>query len=426
MKNNVFRELRVMSCLALSCLAIVTVALAGCGGSDAPQFQLNMVAIADAQVPAAQQQELANVLEAMYGTPDEPFVLGDSHLDIKLVRVAAGPVRSDQFGRETGLYRRHCGHCHGTTGDGQGPTAMLLNPYPRDYRQGKFKFKSTERAAKPTEYDLERIVREGVPGTAMPSFELLPDTQIKALVEYVKYLSMRGQTEIDVINAISALGEDEQLDTSRAVLVDEILVPLAESWTTASEKIVQPDKPTAEPNSEEKLASIAKGRELFYGTAANCVKCHGPSALGDGQTNDYDDWTKPLVEMAQRLKDQQKSLNENPDIPAAERNQQEAQIAFAHEVLTNDALPPKNAIPRNLRQGVYRGGRRPVDIYRRISAGINGVPMPGVGPATPGAQGTLKPEEIWNLVDYVMSLPYEPASRPPRQDQLRFSQTQQY
>ena len=44
--------------------------------------------------------------------------------------------------------------------------------------------------------------------------------------------------------------------------------------------------------------------------------------------------------------------------------------------------------------------------------------MPGVGPATPGRQGTLTPDEIWNLVDYVLSLPYEPISKPPRQQQL--------
>ena len=119
--------------------------LAGCGKTDPPQFRLNMVAIARQQLPREQQQEVANILEAMYGTPDEPFVLADTRLDIKKIRMAAGPVQSDQFGNETGLYRRHCGHCHGTTGDGLGPTALLLNPYPRDYRQGKFKFKSTER-----------------------------------------------------------------------------------------------------------------------------------------------------------------------------------------------------------------------------------------------------------------------------------------
>ena len=70
-----------------------------------------------------------------------------------------------------------------------GPTALFLKPYPRDYRQGKFKFKSTERGAKPTDADLQRILRQGIAGTAMPSFDLLPSDQIEALVEYVKSLS---------------------------------------------------------------------------------------------------------------------------------------------------------------------------------------------------------------------------------------------
>jgi len=62
--------------------------------------------------------------------------------------------------------------------------------------------------------------------------------------------------------------------------------------------------------------------------------------------------------------------------------------------------------------GVYRGGRRPLDLFRRVDQGIPGTPMPAGGPASPGAEGTLSEEEIWHLVDYVRSLPYEPASRP--------------
>src|SRR5262249_34528471 len=147
-------------------------------------------------------------------------------------------------------------HCHGTTGDGLGPTAFILNPYPRDYRQGKFKFKSTERASKPTEYDLEMLLRNGVPGTAMPSFDLLPEPQIKALVEYVKYLSLRGQTEIGIIAAMADLSEGASLEVTRGVLVDEIMKPIVESWTTASESIVQPE---ARPD-VELAESINKGR----------------------------------------------------------------------------------------------------------------------------------------------------------------------
>ena len=38
---------------------------------------------------------------------------------------------------------------------------------------------------------------------------------------------------------------------------------------------------------------MTAGRELFYGaTKGNCVKCHGPTGLGDGQQDDFDDWSK--------------------------------------------------------------------------------------------------------------------------------------
>ena len=61
---------------------------------------------------------------------------------------------------------------------------------------------------------------------------------------------------------------------------------------------------------------------------------------------------------------------------------------------------------------MFRGGRRPLDLYRRIHQGIAGTPMPAGGPAAPGAQGTLTEQEMWQIVDYVRSLPFEPASIP--------------
>ena len=70
-------------------------------------------------------------------------------------------------------------------------------------------------------------------------------------------------------------------------------------------------------------------------------------------------------------------------------------------MIESHTLPARNIEPRNLRLGVYRGGRRPIDIYYRVFAGINGAPMPGTaGPAVTN-------EEMWNIVDYVLSLPYE-------------------
>ncbi len=407
MNWNVVNPVRVWP---LAMLAL----LAGCGRTAPPQFHLDMVAIAEKQIPADQTQEIANILDAMFGTPDNPFVLPETGLDPALVKMAAGPTQSDQFGRETGLYRRHCAHCHGTTGDGLGPTAMLLNPYPRDYRQGKFKFKSTERAAKPTQHDLEFIVREGVQGTAMPAFGLLPETQIKSLVEYVKYLSLRGQTEIRLSDAMLDLSEGEKFPATREMLVDEILTPLAESWSTAPDSIIPTDGENAKPD-VELAQSIASGKDLFYSAKANCAKCHGWSALGDGQTNDYDDWSKAVVEAQNSLAGDIATLDSSDEMSSEDRAALARHVDQLSSALATDSLPPRNAIPRNLRQGIYRGGRAPYDLYRRIYAGINGAPMPAVGPPTPGAQGTLTSDEIWNLVDYVLSLPYEPISQPPRQ-----------
>ena len=77
-----------------------------------------------------------------------------------------------------------------------GPTTAFLNPYPRDYRRGIFKFKGTVREDRPTTEDLLRTLTDGLQGSAMPSFKLLPQVDREALVEYVKYLSMRGEVEI--------------------------------------------------------------------------------------------------------------------------------------------------------------------------------------------------------------------------------------
>jgi len=55
------------------------------------------------------------------------------------------------------VYMKNCMHCHGVSGDGNGPTAQYLNPLPRDYRSGLFKFTSTLGPEKPTRDDLSRM-----------------------------------------------------------------------------------------------------------------------------------------------------------------------------------------------------------------------------------------------------------------------------
>ena len=182
---------------------IAALPLVGCSESEPPPFRLNMTNVVAKQIAPEHQQAIANILGAMYGTPDVPAAPPETGLDIKKLRMAAGPVWSDEQGGKHGLYRRHCVHCHGISGDGRGPTAEILNPYPRDYRPGVFKFKSTYTSAEPTDADLHRVIYDGIPGTAMPSFALLPPDEVAALVEYVKYLSIRGQTETALENYVA-------------------------------------------------------------------------------------------------------------------------------------------------------------------------------------------------------------------------------
>lgn len=418
--------------------AIVILAAAGCEQAPEPQFHANMLRMVVNETSDSYQQEVADVLAAMFGTPDEPYAFPESGLDQNLLKLAAGAAYSDAEGVGYGLYRRHCVHCHGITGDGQGPTARFLNPYPRDYRQGVFKFKSTYNPARPTDEDLLRVLNNGVPGTSMPSFSLLSETELEALVEYVKYLSMRGEMEQKLIQYVyDELGEEEiegedgeitierlPLDPSLAPeqgeIIKELLAEVITPWQEAAEQVIVPveeEIPADERSPEEIAESIAKGRELFAGTRANCFTCHGPTGLGDGQTTDFDNWSKEqktfLDDTAQLAESIAKSENaEDVNDEELARIDRDRELLAERQQVAETFYPIRNAIPRNLRKGIYRGGRRRIDIFARIHAGIAGTPMPGAGAASPGGQGTLTEEEIWNLVDYVLSLPYEPASGP--------------
>jgi mono/diheme cytochrome c family protein len=382
----------------------------GCGAPEA-QFHLDRVYLhknlaapensEEASALRAQLQNLTDVIEGLFGTPDAPHVpqLADAEvsevLDEGLIRMAAGPVGRDAAGTPRGLYREHCAHCHGVNGDGAGPTAAFLNPYPRDFRMGKFKFKSTPLGSKPTHDDLRKTLIDGIPDTAMPSFRLLADDEIDALVNYVRYLAARGETERKLVDLLASLDAgdlivDPQLRDQNDTQFQEQLNFVREEvgtvigqWAAAESAVTEIPPPPEDWLAKE---SVDHGRQLFFGTVANCIKCHGNLALGDGETGDFDDWTKEIDE-------------KNPGQKAPEY------VALGIE--EPRLLSPRAIRPRNLRSGVYRGGRRPADLFLRVKNGIEGTPMP----AAPSSG--LTPEDIWSIVAYVRSLPHEPISRPP-------------
>ena len=364
------------------------------------------------RMSGSQLSEIDELLAASFGTPDDPIVPdveGADLLDVDLLKMAAGPVSSAEDGSPRGLYREHCAHCHGITGDGNGPTAAFLNPYPRDYRPGKFKFKSTPVGSKPTHSDLKKIVLDGIPGTAMPSFKLLTDVEVEALVHYVKYLAIRGEVERGLLRksvneldfeqdpnarlvslvAENATPEQKTVQNDQLAAIKDEIAGVVGKWSSADEAVVAIGARRS-MTAEELVASQRRGRELFYGTVANCVKCHGDSSLGDGQLTDYDDWAGEFI--------------------GKEANQQQ----LIREFVAVGLPEPRNIRPRNLRQGVYRGGMRPIDLFWRIRNGIEGSPMPAstMKPEGDAAAKGLTVDDIWDIVNYVQSLPFEPISNP--------------
>ena len=391
---------RSSSLAALSKLALVAaIVFSATGCTEPPEFRLNTVhklalehehldgePISDAQI-----KQVGTVVTALFGTPQEPYFpkAGEGLVSIENLQLAAGPVASRRDGSPQGLYREHCAHCHGITGDGAGPTASFLNPYPRDFRLGKFKFKSTELFKPPTDEDIKRTLHRGISGTAMPSFALLPDEELDALVDYVKYLSIRGQVERALLEvAVAELDKGEALISPTTAdvseedreyeneLILESVEPIMKKWRTAEKHVIAVPALPAQMDSDVRDSMSVPGQVLFFGKAS-CVQCHGQTGVGDGQTENYDDWTNEWLARANISPDNKVQLK--PFLDAG-------------------ALKPRKLRPRNLRHRVFRGGSLPQDLFRRIRGGIEGTSMP--------ANISLSDAEIWHLVAYILELPY--------------------
>ena len=183
------------------------------------------------------------------------------------------------------LYRRNCLHCHGVFGAGDGPTSAFLYPRPRDYRPGIYKFTSTNPVnAKPSRADLRKSILYGLHGTSMPGFEaLMTPSQIEQVIDYMTFLSIRGETERYLIDeAMNA--DDKDAETALADdLVEEIVSKVTSSWKDAEAQVVNPTARRVEPSKE----SIRRGRDLYLGVNTTgpkleCVGCHGASGKGNG------------------------------------------------------------------------------------------------------------------------------------------------
>lgn len=335
-------------------------------------------------VPKAQRATMAKFLSAHFGTPAQPRVLGVSEEITRTLK-----IDGQTLAQGSSLYRIHCLHCHGVTGDGRGPTAKWVNPHPRDYRQGLFKFQSVDASdgandRPPGRDDLLRVLRQGIEGTAMPSFNVLPEAELEALVSYVIHLSIRGSVEYRTIakgfdfdpkaNKLTLKEDTDLKELMRGFLTDDEQSDVnkkkgaADKWFASQFKKIKVEANPAPPEDREKFKeSVLRGQQLF---------------LGQGR-------------------------NEAEKIVAKNADCQQCHLDYGRRAKFRFDSWGTYVKPNNLTQGIYRGGRRPVDVYYRIHSGINGSNMKIFG----GNEKTnLTNADIWDLVNFVQVLPY-PAMR---------------
>jgi mono/diheme cytochrome c family protein len=99
-------------------------------------------------------------------------------------------------------YEMYCIGCHGVEGLGDGEAAEFLNPKPRNFVNGQFKFfHFNEAGPLPSDESLRITIRNGLPGSSMPAFPLLADQEIRDVSTYIKSLREGGWGEQAPIQA---------------------------------------------------------------------------------------------------------------------------------------------------------------------------------------------------------------------------------
>ncbi len=161
------------------------------------------------------------------------------------------------------IYFKRCSFCHGLLGDGEGPAAKYLDPRPRDFTLGTFKFRTTQSGELPTNEDLFRTVSRGLPSTGMQAFD--------------NDLIKNGLSEDDRWRVIAYI----------KTFAQEFDDPDFDPVKTG--KVIALPANRAPFNAE----TIAKGKLVFE--KAKCWSCHGKLGRGDGNKEfRKDDWGFPI------------------------------------------------------------------------------------------------------------------------------------
>jgi high-affinity iron transporter len=133
---------------------------------------------------------------------------------VNAMRTTAGLVAEGE-----GLYTQRCLACHGATGADDGPSASLLSKLPPELASFAWQ-------AERSDADIAQAIRAGLSGTSMPPSRDLSDTELAAVVAYVRSLATKqaprptlaGRRGVDAVETSREVMRllDESLAAARA------------------------------------------------------------------------------------------------------------------------------------------------------------------------------------------------------------------
>ncbi|VTS03971.1 c-type cytochrome [Tuwongella immobilis] len=386
--------------------------------------------IRDTRIVAGDERaEFGKVLDSLFGTPSTPKIEPIStevkaaidHLQLDPQTLAVGSL----------AYNRYCMTCHGTTGNGNGPGGRWLVPGPRDYREGIFKFISTDSYAavngdsrnlvghKPRRADLRRTIVHGMDGAPMPSFAGLSDTELESVISYVIHLSIRGEVEYEVMKlAADPRGNDYDV----AADLKAALKAIAPRWMVADQSPVVTDTYLGQLLvAEQKVKGYESQAQIVPADQKPAVEAQLKSAQEELKALKASRADRGLESLAQEYREMFPS-----DKSEASQEKLLNSIARGYEIFLNEKQGGCNAChiqwgingaykydrwgtvvrARNLTTATYRGGRKPEYLYTRIYNGIYGSGMQSFHPLLKQTEeDRLKGEsKMWDVINFVMAL----------------------
>lgn len=210
------------------------------------------------------------------------FILFTKPLLVLANPMVQSVARQEMIIHGKSAYDKRCAGCHGVNGNGAGEAAIFLDPKPRDFTSGIYKFISSPVGTLPSDQDLMQTLSKGVYGTSMPGFSDVPEQERFAITQYLKTFSKNWDAKENF-----------------GIAVQGAPFPMEDFQ-----------------NYKKFISRVEKGRKLYI---ESCLACHGTNGFGDGAGSSdlTDDWnavikpanlTKLYIKTGKSVKDIYKTL----------------------------------------------------------------------------------------------------------------------